>query len=353
MNRTRLKFLFALLCLAVFLPAKAGAAAWQVLAWPEPYDYSGVPSTVAVEPLARAVRPWRICASYPHLKDAYWISVNYGMVEQALEAGVHLTVIDAGGYPSVDRQWAQIEMCSRSADAMIVSPSSYDGLTPLIQDIAKRIPVIAAVNDIDGRGISAKVGVPWREMGRSIGQFIAARVPTSGRSAPVAWFLGPHGAGWVPFVDAGFREGIAGSSAKIVAVDWGDTGFEIQLRLVEETLDRFPSIAYLVGSAVTADAAVSVLRARGLEGRVMIAATYFTHGTYRAIKRGKVIAAPTDAPVLQGRLAIDQAIRVIEGKLIYRHLGPPIRMVDKQTVDDLPLSDCLAPPTFVPRFEVP
>lgn len=216
------------------------------------------------------------------------------------------------------------------------------------------MPVIAAVNDIDNRGISAKVGVPWRDMGRAIGRYIAARTPLSGPSAPIAWFPGPEGAGWVHFVDLrSFREGIAGSSAKIAAVDWGDTGFEIQLRLVEETLDHFPTIAYLVGSAVTADAAVSVLRARGLEGRVMIASTYFTHGTYRAIKRGKVIAAPTDAPVLQGRLAIDQAIRAIEGKLIHRHLGPPITMVDKQTVDDMPLADCLAPPSFVPRFEVP
>lgn len=99
MNWARLQCLIGSLCLAVVLPAPAGASEWNVLAWPEPYDYSGIPSTVMVEPLARAARPWRICASYPHLKDAYWISVNYGMVEQALAAGVQLTVIDAAWIP--------------------------------------------------------------------------------------------------------------------------------------------------------------------------------------------------------------------------------------------------------------
>ena len=159
-------------------------------------------------------------------------------------------------------------------------------------------------------------------------------------------------AGWVKFVEEGFRPAIARSSADIVAVKWGDTGFEAQLLLLEEMLEEHPGIDYIIGSAVTADAAVSLLRAKNLTGRIGILADYFTHGTFRAIKRGKVLAAPTDSPVLQGKIAIDQAIRALEGSLTVRHAGPAIRVVDGKALESLDLDESLAPAWFRPTFEV-
>jgi len=103
---------------------------------------------------------------------------------------------------------------------------------------------------------------------------------------------------------------------------------------------------------VTADAAVSLLRAKGLSRDIKILADYFTHGTYRAIKRGKVLAAPTDAPVMQGKIAVDQAIRALEGSLSLRHAGPSIQVVDHANVGALEIADSLAPAWFKPTFEV-
>ena len=325
----------------------------SALAWPSPYDYSGEPEAVSFKPLDKAERPWRLCASYPHLKDAYWISVNYGMVDQALATGVRLSVADAGGYPNAERQREQIETCSRTADALIIGAVSYAGLDDVVRKIAARIPVIAAVNDMQDVGLAAKVGTPWTEMGRTVGDFLAKRHPLGSPETKIAWFPGPFDAGWASFVDAGFRTGLAGSAATISLVKRGDTGFDIQLRLIEEALEGGEPIDYIVGSAVTADAAVSVLRERGRAGSIGILADYFTHGTYRAIKRGRMVAAPTDSPVLQGRMAIDQAIRALENKLEHRHIGPSILLVDKSNIDRIDLGDSLAPGWFEPRFTVP
>jgi protein TorT len=44
-----------------------------------------------------------------------------------------------------------------------------------------------------------------------------------------------------------------------------------------------------------------------------VLSTYFTPGVYRGIVRGKIMAAPTDSPVLQGRLSVDQAVELLEG----------------------------------------
>lgn len=332
--------------------AEEATASWMLDAWEPPFDYSRPPTTIDYQPVDKAAKPWRICTSYPHLKDSYWVSVNYGMVEQARSAGVKLAVVEAGGYPNLERQIEQIRTCSATADALIVGTVSFEGLTPTIKEIARRIPVIAAVNDIDDAGITAKSGVSWEEMGQSIGAYLARLHPAGSRPVRVAWFPGPKGAGWVKFVEAGFQRGLKQSSAEIAAVKWGDTGLEIQLLLIEELLEAQPDIDYIVGSAPTADAAVSILRAQGRANQVKILADYFTHGTFREINRGKVVAAPTDSPPLQGRIAIDQAIRAIEGTLRYRHVGPPVEVVDRTNVQSLDLEGSLAPAWFKPTFEV-
>ena len=107
-----------------------------------------------------------------------------------------------------------------------------------------------------------------------------------------------------------------------------------------------------MGTALTADVAVSELLSRNLRGKIDIVSTYFTHNVFRGIKRGHILAAPTDSPVLQGRLAVDQAVRILEGKLTERHLSPRIVMIDQYNVGQFNTENSLAPASFWPTFEV-
>lgn len=344
-------FLAALALLALSGSCRA-ADSWALESWSPPFDYRGTPSEISYQPLEKARKHWHICASYPHLKDSYWLSVNYGMVRHARKIGISLEIVEAGGYPNLDKQKAQITNCTKSADALIVGTVSYDGLTPLLVSLSRRMPVVAAVNDIDSAGIIAKSGVSWISMGEAIGRYFATLHPKGSADVRVAWFPGPKGAGWVSFVEEGFQRGISSSSAEIVSVKWGDTGFEDQLLLLEDMLEEHPDVGYVIGSAVTADAAVSLLRAKNLTGKIGVLADYFTHGTYRAIKRGKVLAAPTDSPVLQGELSVDQAVRALEGTLKVTHAGPAIRIIDGTNIDTTNINDSLAPASFKPTFKV-
>ncbi len=265
------------------LAAGAGAEdlVWELETWEVPFDYSSRSRPVRYVPLEKATKKWRICASYPHLKDSYWLSVNYGMVLEAERLGVALQLVEAGGYPNLARQIAQVRECTaEGADILVVGTVSFEGLTPTVQEIAERIPVTAVVNDIADPGISAKAGVSWTIMGSSIGEHLARRHPEGSPPVKIAWFPGPEGSGWVPFVEAGFHKALEQSSAEIVVTKYGDTGREIQLILLEEALEERPDVDYIVGSAVTAEAAVSALRARGLLGQIRILADYFTHAVH-------------------------------------------------------------------------
>jgi periplasmic protein TorT len=326
---------------------------WQLQVPTVPFDDDSLTIPTLYEPLTYAAKPWRLCVIYPHLKDAYWLSVNYGMVEEANRLGVSFDLYEAGGYPNLIRQIEQVQACGkRQMNAMILGPVSYDGLTEAVVEIAKQMPVIAVVNDMNDNGVTAKSSVSWREMGAATGRAIAVRHPKGSDPVRVAWFPGSKGAGWVQFVEQGFMEALKESSAQIVATRFGDTGLEQQILLVEDVLDNVPNVDYLVGSGPMAEAAVSLLRARGLTDTVGVVSTYVSHGVYRGIMRGRILAAPTDFAVLQGRLAVELAVRAIEGSLSIVHAGPEITVLNSKNINFIGTEGSLAPASFIPVFKV-
>jgi protein TorT len=56
---------------------------------------------------------------------------------------------------------------------------------------------------------------------------------------------------------------------------------------------------------------------------------------------------------MQGRVSIDQAVRILEGRSFVKHAGPKIHMVDQDNWQYINISDSLAPPSFLPAFVWP
>lgn len=337
------------LCLGAAAP---GAAAVELVRWSPPFSYAGHATTFEYRTPDKASKPWSLCIVFPHIKDAYWQAVNYGMVDEARRLQVKLRISEAGGYPNLERQRELVQDCAAApdVDAIILGTVSYDGLTDIVRQASRSKPVLATVNDIQHDGLSAQVGAPYYAMGNLIGKYIVKRHQGATSPVPVAWFPGPRKAGWVPFVDRGFRDAIKGNPISIVAVGWGDTDKAIQRNLVQRTLDQHPGVKYLIGNGMMAEAAVSVLRERGLEGKIEIASTYLTPGVYRGVLRHKILAAPTDSPVIQGRLSIDQAVEILERRRYDKHIGPVIQVIDRNNLDRIDPEESMPPPTFSPQF---
>src|SRR6185503_6886572 len=234
------------------------------------------------------------------------------------------------------KQISQIEDCvAAGANAVIIGAISNDGLNNVIAEIRKKnIPVIDVINGISSKELSAKSLVSFGEMGAKTGEVLAKAHPKGSAPVKVAWFPGPPGAGWVEAGNTGFQGAIKGSAVEVVETKYGDTGKEVQSKLVEDTLQAHPDISYVVGTAVTAEAAIPILRDKGLQDKVKLLAYYFTPGVDQGIRRGQILAAPTDSPVIQGRIAIDQAVRILEGKDYLKHVGPALFVVTQDNVMD-------------------
>ena len=357
-SRTARRAVVTLACLfapvATALAEKKPWYPFPVEVWDPPFNMDSPRKQVDYVPLEKAEKKWNICVSFPHMKDAYWMAVDYGVVEESKRLGVKMALLEAGGYTNLNKQISQIEDCVASgAEAVVIGAISLDGLNNLIKEIRRKgIPVIDVINGISSPELFAKSLVSFGEMGYKAGEYIAKMHPKGSGKVKVGWFPGPPGAGWVEAGNQGFVKAVKDSDIEIVDTKYGDTGKEVQLKLVEDVLETHPDINYIVGTSPTTEAAVQLLRGRGLEDKIKVVAYYFTPGVYENIKRGKVLAAPTDSAVIQGRVAIDQAVRILEGKDYLKHVGPALYVIDSKNIETFDYPSSLAPADFKPVFRV-
>jgi len=299
-------------------------------------------------------RKWNICVSIPHLKDAYWLAANFGLVNEAKRLGVSLTLFQAGGYDKLDTQIRQIEKCLQAgADALIVSAVSLSGLNETLAEVhSKGIPIIDLINGMSFPDIAARAAADYYDNGFEAGRYIARLNETGERPVSVLWFPGPKDAAWAQRGDLGFNDALKGTNIRILATKYGDTGKKIQGELVEQAMDEHPDVDYIVGTTVTAEAAAALVRRRRLTDRTQVMAYYFGPGVHRGLKRGTIIAAPTDMPAIMARVSVNQAVRILEKQPYLKHVGSKTIVVDKSNLRSFDLTTSLAPRGFQPIFDV-
>lgn len=343
---------------ALLVPRVQAGEKWypiDVDVWTPPFNDLRQREPKTYTPLEKARQGWRIRVFIPHLKDAYWLGVNYGLIDEARRLGVRLSIFEAGGYDQLEVQRRQIEdALADKPDGLIIGAISQDGLNDLVAKAADMgIPVLDLINGISSKKISARAAVSFWDMGYQAGVYLRRLQEEGGASLKVAWFPGPFGAGWVADGNAGFHKAIEGSAIQILETKFGDTGRAVQGTLIEEALDRFPGeINCIAGTAVTAEAAVKILRKRGLADKITTIAYYYGPGVHRGIRRGDIAAAPSDLTVVQARIAVDVMVRMLEKKDYFKHVAPRVTIVDDKTIGDWDASTTLAPRGFRPIFSI-
>lgn len=298
-------------------------------------------------------KPWKICVLFPHLKDSYWVAANYGVAKGAEHANVGMQLYEAGGYTNLSTQLNQMDNCiAQKFDAIILGAISADGVGALVKKATDAgIPVIDFVNGVNGPDVSGHALVSFYDLAYTTGKYL---VETSGSDGLiVGFFPGPQGAGWSDDAVRGFNDAIAGSNIKIAVTRRADTGLNIQLDLIQNALQTYPDINYLVGVDIAGQAAAVAVRNAGLQDSVKVAAFDIIPPVYDDIVNGAAEASPTDFTVLQGRLAVDMALRLLEKQeLPARRAGPKPVMVTAETYSSIPTEDMFAPKGFEVQFTV-
>jgi protein TorT len=344
--------------LALTVSTVQAEKAWypvEVDVWTPPFNDTRQREQKLYTPLEKAQKKWRIRVFIPHLKDDYWLGVNYGLIDEARRLGISLSIYEAGGYNQLDVQRRQIEeSLKEKPDGLIIGAISMDGLNDLVKKASdKGIPVLDLINGLSSPQIVARAAVSFWDMGYQAGSYLRRLQENRGQPLKLAWFPGPDGAGWVKAGDAGLRKAIAGGAIEILDSQYGDTGSAAQAKLIEAALSRYvDDLDCIAGTAVTAEAAVKILRRRGLADRIKILSYYYSPSVHRGIRRGDITAAPSDLTVLQARIAVDVMVRILEKRDYYKHVAPRVTVVDHENIRSWDTSTTLAPRGFRPIFSI-
>ena len=313
-----------------------------------------------------------ICVSFPHLKDSYWVGVAYGIISEGRRLEQKITLFEAGGYTNLATQLNQVDDClNNEGDALIIGPISSNGNAKQIELIREKgIPVVIIITGINTE-VDANSLQSFVNMGYTSCKWVADQEKLNKEKTNIVWFPGPPGAGWSIASHEGCLSALEGTNIRILETNWGDTGKAIQLKLVEETLLNHasgpePNFKYIVGTGTTIEAAVGALRARKLGKKINLVSTYYTPGIDMFIKRGLISMAPSDQMISQAIIAVDQAVRLLEGKQmatlgrpefnnsgrITEHVQQQILIVTPDTYDKFDSSTTLAPKGWSPKFSV-
>ncbi|MFC3721895.1 TMAO reductase system periplasmic protein TorT [Neoaquamicrobium sediminum] len=326
------------------------AADW----WPAKVynEVDGAQAAFDYIPLTKAEKKWHLCVLFPHVKDSMWVAAAYGVVEEAKRLGVKLTLLQAGGYENLPRQISQFDDCvAARTDAIVTGAISEAGMAKKFEEgLSKNIPQIMLINPVADAKVTAKVSVDYPTLGRLAGEYILSN--HTGSEIEVAAFPGPQGSGWAEGFNQGFEEALSGSSAKIVDTKWGDTGVAVQLRLVEDSLQTYPDVSVLWGAPPAIEAAVGAVVDAGLDNKVELVSSYENQAMYDLLRSGDVKAFPTLAPVLEARIAIDTAVRVLESKEFTEAVMIVPEMLSVETVDEVNLDNIFAPRDWQPVYTV-
>jgi ABC-type sugar transport system substrate-binding protein len=257
---------------------------------------------------------YTIGVTFPHLKDEYWVAEAWGVDQEAEELGVDAEVQAAGGYGDTATQIDQIEtFLTQGVDALIVGAVDSEGVAPTVDRAwSEGVPVIYANALAESEKVTG-VFTDDELAGTAQADFLAEEDP----NAKVIAMCGPPGVVWPKIRCESFIEqlGKKAPNAQILSKKFHDMDRAVITDVASSTLQGAQDATWVYNSTdLQAKGVVDALRASG-EKPGDIGITNLTTGRELVdmLEEGWINFALAERPVLQGRLAVDMAVQILNG----------------------------------------
>jgi len=145
--------------------------------------------------------------------------------------------------------------------------------------------------------------------------------------------------------------GLRQSNVKVLDDKFGDSGVAVQFGLIQNALQAYPDMNVIWGCAPAAEAAIGAVAQAGKKD-VLIMSSYENQAMLDALNKGEILGFATQYPVLQGRIAIDTAVRILEKKEYVKSAKAIPDMIAKSNLDKINMGLVLAPANFNAVYSV-
>ena len=292
-------------------------------------------------------KKWHVCVLLPHLKDTWWVGIGVGAMKEAERQGIKASLFQAGGYTELNKQLSQFDDCvALGVDAILIAAISEGALKPKIKAARENgIKLVAVGNPMSSDvALDSAVFGDYNIDAEVAGKALVEHYKAMGKeNARVINFAGVAGAGWAEQAAQGWTNAFEGTKVELVEHKYGETGKSTQLKLVEDTIQTYDDIDAYVGVAVMAEVAPDVLEEAGLAGNVDILAFYMSEGALNGVIDGTVLGVASNPMVVESAVAMDTAIRLLEGEEVPGRMRLPPVWIDKNFVETQDMSKFTPP----------
>jgi ribose transport system substrate-binding protein len=298
----------------------------------------------APAPNPKAPAKPRVAFVLKTLNNPFFIDMQKGAQEAATRLGVDLVVQAAEREVDVDKQMQIIEnLIQTGVQALCITPSGSKEVVPAIAKAnAARIPVVIVDTRVDvaaateaGIRLDGFVGSDNYEGGKVAGEYL---LQVTGGKAKVGLLEGIPGHETGDSRLKGFHDAVKNApGVKVVAsqtANWErDQGFTV----FQNMLQAHPEIdALFACSDMMALGAVEAIAAAGKTGKIRVIGFDAVDDARKAIAAGTILGSVAQFPSEMGRLAVEDAVKLIRGEKPEPEQKVRIELVTKATLSGEP-----------------
>ncbi len=272
----------------------------------------------------------KIGASYMTLNNIFFDPMNAGASEAAKKAGAEYIVVDAR--LDISRQVDGVEnLIAQSVSAIILNPVDSDAIVPAVQSANKaNIPVFTI--DVKSRGgtVTSHITSDNVEAGRLAGEFVAKELP---QGSKVGIVDGPPISTFQQRVE-GFTKAVAGKLVIGARQNALQNTPEAFTAITENLITGNPDLkAIFAVNDNAAEAAAAAIESTGRKDVWVVGVDGIPSVVKTIAQNGIIKATVGQQPGQMGRLAVDAALRYLNGEKVPPEIKAPLELVTKDNAD--------------------
>lgn len=284
----------------------------------------------SVVPLSAAAMP-TVGLSISTLNNPFFVDLRDGAQAAAKKMNVNLVVLDAQNDSA--REASQIEdLIQKKVAVIAINPTDSDAIAPTIKKVeAAKIPVITVDRGANGVTVAAHIASDNVAGGKMAAQYVAKRLKGKGN---VVMLEGIAGTSAARDRGKGFRDGLkAYPGIRLVAVQTADFDRAKGLTVMENILQAQKKIdAVFAQNDEMALGAIQAIAAAKREKQMFVVGFDAIGDALAAIKAGTMAATIAQQPKEMGRLAVENAVRIIKKQPVKKFTPVPLKLVTKQAM---------------------
>ncbi len=283
-------------------------------------------------PIPTAKPGTKIGAVAKTLTNEYWRLLAEGYKHAGTDLGVEVTIGAAGNEAGqLDQLNIAETMLDDQCAAVLASPQSDSNLLPAFEKATRLgIPFIN-VNDAVFPSAINYIGTVARDNGVHAAKYFIERFPDGGKFAVIEGQAGVFAARQRT---QGFHETLAalgGDKYEIVASVPGNWDRQLSYDKADAILIQHPDLlGFYCNNDTMALGVIEAVKDRGRLGQTLVIGTDGISAAYDSINKGELTATVDSFPVLTGMIAMDTAVRLLDGQKLPRVVATPQALITKE-----------------------